>query len=241
GVTSVILKENFHETHKVIELCAKMGIDYVEFLADPILSFAGLPSRSEVQAEMQRCLDAKNDSNVEVIGLDDFGSKFALPFRFGGTAGAKKPMCGAPFSNLVIDWDGEVRVCCNTWVKMGNLYKKPLAEILADKPVRTFRKKMEKDDYLWCSPNCSDNASPTKLSLAHKYAYELRADPKNFVIKVRQKIKQVQGKWIKPRKRSKPLGDKLADTGGDKRVRLPVLVTNAEGDQGMKGEGRKTG
>jgi hypothetical protein len=118
-------------------------------------------------------------------------------------------------------------------VKMGNLYKTPLAEILGDKPVRTFRKKMEKDDYLWCSPNCSDNASPTKLSLAHKYAYELRADPKNFLIKVRQKVKQVQGKWVKPKnKRSKPLDDR--------KVRLPV-ISSAENDPGMKGEGRRTG
>jgi MoaA/NifB/PqqE/SkfB family radical SAM enzyme len=234
GVTAVILKENFHELHEIIELCGKVGIDYVEFLADPILSFAGLPSRSEVAAEMQRCLEAKHRTNVDVIGLDDFGSKFAVPFRFGGPAAAKKPMCGAPFSNLVIDWDGEVRVCCNTWVKMGNLYDKPLAEILEGGPVRTFRKKMQNDDYLWCSPNCSDNASPTKLSLAHKYAYELRADPKNFILKVRQKIQQVQGKWVKPRKkRSKPLEDRK-----DKKVHLPVIAST-DGDLGENGEARR--
>lgn len=225
GVTAVILKENFHELHRIIELCGKLGIDYVEFLADPILSFAGLPSRAEVSAELERCFEAKNATNVQVIGLDDFGSKFAVPFRFDGPPAAKKPMCGAPFSNLVIDWDGEVRVCCNTWVKMGNLYEKPLAEILADRPVRTFRKKMQNDDYLWCSPNCSDNASPTKLSLAHKYAYELRADPKNFLTKVRQKVQQVQGKWVKPRKkRSKPLEDRK-----NTKVRLPVVDDEGRG------------
>lgn len=234
GVTAVILKENFHELHKIIELCGQLGIDYVEFLADPILSFAGLPSRAEVAAEMNRCLEEKNRSNVDVIGLDDFGSKFAVPFRFGGVAGAQKPMCGAPFSNLVVDWDGEVRVCCNTWVSMGNLYKESLGDILQGRPVRTFRKKMQKNDYVWCSPNCSDNASPTKLSLAHKYIYELRANPKNFVLKVKQKMQQVQGKWIKPsKKRSKPLEDRK-----DSKVRLPI-ITNAAGEEASKGEGRQ--
>jgi sulfatase maturation enzyme AslB (radical SAM superfamily) len=215
GVTAVILKENFFELHSIIALCGRMGIDYVEFLADPILSFAGLPSRADVGAELQRCLDAKNQWGVQVIGLDDFGAKFALPIRFGGAPAAKKPMCGAPFHNLVIDWDGDVRVCCNTWVKMGNLYERSLAEIVAGRPVRRFQKKMRRDDYIWCSPNCSDNASPTKLSLAHKYVYELRANPENFVLKVRQKVKQVQGKWVKPRKRSKPLADR--------KVHLPVV------------------
>lgn len=215
GVTAVVLKENFHELHELIELCATMGIDYVEFLVDPILSFAGLPSAGDVAAELHRCLEAKNGSNVDVIGLDDFGAKFALPIRFGRGPSVNKPMCGAPFSNLVIDWDGDVRVCCNTWVKMGNLYERSLGAILRARPLRKFRKKMEDGDYLWCSPNCPDNAAPTKLSLVHKYGSELRANPKIFLLKVQQKVKQVQGKWVKPRKRSKPLADR--------KVHLPVI------------------
>jgi sulfatase maturation enzyme AslB (radical SAM superfamily) len=218
GITAVILKENFHELHRLIELAGKLGVDYVELLVDPILSFAGLPSHAETLTEMSRCLDAQHATKVDVVGLDDFGAKFALPVRFGGPEMAKKPMCGAPFHNIVVDWDGDVRVCCNTWVKMGNLYKTPLANILRGRLVRTIRKKMKQDDYLWCSPNCPDNAAPTKLSLAHKYAYELRSNPKMFVLKVRQKLKQVQGKWVKPKKRSRPLADR--------KVRLPVLTND---------------
>jgi MoaA/NifB/PqqE/SkfB family radical SAM enzyme len=220
GVTAVILQENFRELHAIIELCGKMGIDYVELLVDPILSFAGLPSQAEVAHELSRCVEAKDRWNVQVSGLDDFGAKFALPIRFGGPAAAKKPMCGAPFGNLVVDWDGDVRVCCNTWVKMGNLYERSLGAILHGRLVRAFRRKMRKDDYLWCSPNCSDNAAPTKLSLAHKYAYELRANPKNFLLKVQQKIRQVRGKWVLPRKRSKPLADRKA---ADKKVHLKLV------------------
>jgi sulfatase maturation enzyme AslB (radical SAM superfamily) len=220
GVTVVILKENFHELHRIIELCGRIGIDYVELLADPILSFAGLPARAEVEAELRRCMEAKSKTNVDVIGLDGFGAKFAIPL-FGASSGEKKPMCGAPFSNLVIDWNGDVRVCCNTWVKAGNLYEKPLEAILEDRIVSTFRKKMQNDDYVWCSPNCSDNASPTKLSLAHKYAYEFREDPRYFLGKVQQKVKQIQGKWVTPKKRSKPLAD--PKTEADRKVRLRVL------------------
>lgn len=227
GVTAVILKENFHETHKIIDLVSAMGIDYVEFLADPILSFAGLPSRDEISAEMDRCRDAIARSKAEVIGLGDFGQKFALPLRMGGPASVKKPMCGAPFDNLVIDWNGDVRVCCNTWVRAGNLYNSSLADILHGQSmhaVRNFQGKMKDGDYLWCSPNCSDNAAPTKRSLAHKYVYELASDPKNFVDKVKQKVKQLQGKWIAPKKRSTPLLD-------PKRRRLP-LVEDRQSDAG---------
>lgn len=219
GVTAVILKENFHELHRLIELAGKIGVDHVELLFDPVLSFAGLPSPGETFAELQRCLEAKERWKVDVIGLANFGAKLALPIHGGEPATATKPKCAAPFHDVVIDWDGDVRVCSNTWVKMGNLYKTPLANILWGRRVRAFRKKMDQGDYLWCSPSCPDNASPTRLSLAHKYAYELRGNPKTFVLKVRQKIEQVRGKLAKARKRSKLLEDRK-----DRKVRLPVIA-----------------
>lgn len=217
AISAVILKENFKETAALIDLGGRLGVDWVEFMVDPIVTFAGLPSRDEIVAEMQRCVEAKERwPGLGVVGLDDFGDKFAFPIRFAGPKAPKKPMCGAPFGNVVVDWDGTVRVCCSTWVAMGNLHQQSLEEILAGRPVRKFRDKMKNDDYLWCSPNCPDNASPTRLSLVHKYAYELRQDPRQFVRKVEQKIKQVQGKWVTIRgKRSKPLEDR--------KVRLPVI------------------
>lgn len=227
AISAVILKENFGEIAALIELGGKLGVDWVEFMVDPIVTFAGLPARSEILAEMQRAVEAKAKyPGLGVVGLDDFGDKFAFPIRFDGPKAPKKPMCGAPFNNIVVDWDGTVRVCCSTWVEMGNLYKKSLAEILEDRPVKTFQKKMRNDDYVWCSPNCPDNASPTKLSLAHKYAYELKQDPKQFVRKVEQKIKQVQGKWvtIRNKKRSKPLEDR--------KVRLPVVKAQSAEEAG---------
>lgn len=233
-VSAVMLKENFSETAALIELAGKMGIDGVEFMVDPIVTFAGLPGRSEILAEMERCVTAKAKyPDLAVTGLDDFGDKFAFPIRFAGPKAAKKAMCGAPFHNVVVDWDGTVRICCNTWVKVGNLYEKPLEQILQDRMVQRFQAKMKADDYVWCSPNCPDNASPTKLSLAHKYIYEARQDPKQFMRKVEQKFKQVRGKWVTIRKkRSKPLEDRKGASvapGPTGKVRLPVL-----GDDGSR-------
>ncbi len=237
GVTAVILKENFHELHEIIDLVSAMGLDYVEFLVDPILSFAGLPGRDAIRSEMERCRDSIARSKAKVIGLDDFGKKFALPLLMGGPVSPKKPMCGAPFDNLVIDWNGDVRVCCNTWVRAGNLYQSSLAEILHGRSmhsVQDFQGKMKDGDYGWCSPSCSDNAAPTKRSLAHKYVYELASDPKNFVDKVKQKVKQLQGKWIVPKKRSTPILD-------PKRRRLP-LVEDRQSDAGpAPGDQRRAG
>lgn len=213
GMNAVILKDNFHELHKMIELAGKLGVDYFEFLTDPILSYAGLPGREQVQAELERCKEAAAKTTLNVSGLADFNQKFALPlFNVETTTKKNRSACPAPFHNLVVDWDGTARVCCNTWVELGNITEQPLLEIWQSKRALQFRNKMKNDDYLWCSPACSDNVYPSKLSLLHKYWYEFRKDPRQFMRKVIHKIQQLRGKLIKPKKRTRTLPDpKLRD------------------------------
>ena len=192
GITAVVLKESFSELHGIIELAGRLQVDYVELLVDPVRSFTALPSRSETIAELGRCFDARSRSTVDVRGLEELASHLALPLRFDEPEPAKKAMCAAPFRDVVVDWDGDVRVCCNTWVKLGNLYKTPLANILFGRRVRTFREKMEQGDYLWCSPSCPENAAPTRLAHAHEYAYALGANPRAVVSKVRDRLEKLR-------------------------------------------------
>lgn len=203
GLNAVILKENFNELHKLIELAGDLGVDYLELLVDPILSYIGLPGRDEIQAELLRCHEAVQKTKMQVTGLYDFHQKFALPLAKlpGEHEATKKGACPAPFHNLVIDWDGTARVCCNTWIHLGNLNHQSLTEIWKSKNALLFRDKMNKDNYIWCSPSCSDNMYPTKLSLLNKYWYEFKTNPKEFFRKVHQKIQQVRGRWVKSTKR----------------------------------------
>jgi sulfatase maturation enzyme AslB (radical SAM superfamily) len=235
-ISTVILKENFHETAKLLELGEKLGVDGVDYIVDPILSFAGLPNHETVVAELRRCHEIRERSGMHVTGLTEFQSKFLFRFPQYSKAlvmetPAPKPMCGAPFHNVVVDWNGDVRTCCNSWVDLGNLHRQTLTEIWRGERVNTFRRKMEKNNYIWCAPNCDDNANPTKLALAHKYTYQLREDPGQFVRKVDQKARQLVGKWVKVKPKKKaapnpvdgPPSTPPTTRGGDGRVYLPVL------------------
>ena len=89
---------------------------------------------------------------------------------------------------MVVDWDGTVRVCCNTWVKAGNLYESSAESIWSGAHFERFRHKMKANDYSWCIPDCPANANPSRLSLPNKYLYQLKSDPAQFARKVKQKI-----------------------------------------------------
>jgi len=237
GLNIVILKENFHTLHDLIELCGRMGVDYLEIVIDPLLSFSGLPDRAAMVRELELCRNAQARWNLEVSGLSNFSERFALPVSLPKADLGAKPMCTAPFRNLVIDWNGDVRVCCNTWVKIGNLHQSSLQEVFQAEKARRFRHKMEKGDYIWCSPSCVDNANPTRLALAHKYVYEASQDPELFAKKVKQKVEQLQGEVRFVRKRTGRLGDPkragyevrqtvVAETtpGSTGKVRLPIVA-----------------
>ncbi|MBI4336105.1 MAG: SPASM domain-containing protein, partial [Candidatus Omnitrophica bacterium] len=83
---------------------------------------------------------------------------------------------------------GDVRVCCDTWHIIGNVYKTNIREILESGERRKFQRKINCDDYSWCNPSCSDNPYPTRMALLDKYLYTARKNPGEFVQKVRNKL-----------------------------------------------------
>jgi MoaA/NifB/PqqE/SkfB family radical SAM enzyme len=200
-LSAVILKENVFEIAQLVQLAADLGIASVEFIVDPILSFAGLPSRTDVLAECGRARTVEANTAVKIAGLERFESHFTTPERQSSRDQALKSgscnMCLAPFNHLVVDWKGDARVCCTTWVKLGNLNDTSLVDMWASSRIEAFRKKMRQGSYLWCAPDCDANPAPTRLSLIHKYAYQVREDPRQFARKINQKILQLRGKWVK--------------------------------------------
>ena len=193
-LTAVVLKENCEHLSEIIGLAGRLGADGVEFTYDPILSFRGLPTRDRMLTEIDRCEAAAGQfPDVSVGGLDPLYWHAGKTRAAGGCI--DKGMCRAPFANLVVDWGGGVRVCCNTWMRAGNLYRDSIEEIWNGPVFTAFRGKMMEGNYNWCSPDCEDNAAPSRLSLANKYLYELRTNPRHFAQKVEQKLSQLKGTW----------------------------------------------
>jgi radical SAM protein with 4Fe4S-binding SPASM domain len=191
GVTAVILKENLSQLHGIVELASRVGADYVEFLIDPILSLAGLPSRGVVAEAVRQCREAAIGVRMPVEGLETFQRALEPKREYRLVGSEARRMCPVPFRNLVVDPDGTVRVCCNTWVKLGNLHTSSVAEVWQSQRARRFRAMIRRDNYLWCSPTCSDNPCPSRLSLAHKYWSEFNEDPLVCLRKLEHKCRQL--------------------------------------------------
>lgn len=192
GVTAVILAHNLLELHQIVLLASELGADYVEFLVDPILSYADLPARASVTAELERCREAATRTGLPTEGLDGFRRRFEPDLAVVTPAPAVGPTCPAPFTTLVIDPDGTARVCCKTWVKIGNVTTSSLSDVWHSRTARRFRTLMNAGNYRWCSPDCSDNAHPCRLALLHKYWYQSRHDPEMCWRKARHKIRQLR-------------------------------------------------
>jgi len=227
-LTAVVLKENVFEIAKLIQLGADLGVDHVGFITDPILSRAGFPPYSQIRAELETAREVREKTGMGVSGLDGFEGLFlsnpAERVWSPDTAGARK-MCAQPFNNAAIDWNGDVRVCGNTWVKMGNLYKQSFEEIWNGKVAQQFRKKMRNGNYTWCSPTCEDNAKPNRLALVYKYVYRIREDPKQFGRKVHQKTSQLLGTWVKVKPKKK--ADTAAAAPEKPKELLPIIQNNS--------------
>ena len=206
-INSVVLKENVGEIASLIRLGAKLGVDSVGFLVDPILSYRGLPPREQVLAELRLAKEAAVSARIAVDGLN----KFEEGLGARGTARPAwepdprvKKTCAHPFTNLVVDWNGDVRACCNTWVKLGNIDQAPLADLWNGPKIASFREKMRKGDYLWCNPHCEENPSPHRFAILHKTWTRMREDPGGLVVKVNQKARQIAGKWVTVKDRRHP-------------------------------------
>ena len=203
GFTAVVLKENFFELNRMIELAGRMGLDKIEFGYDPILTFHHLPGREAIISELARCEEQiSRFPCLSVIGLDALYGHLG---QISDNAGRiKKPRCAQPFRNLFIDWNGDVKVCSKTWVKLGNVRERSLQELWTGVLINRFRQRIERENYNWCSPDCDDNAASSNIAMLNKYVYVFREDPKRFIRKVRQKVKQLNGTSGRRRKPSKP-------------------------------------
>ncbi len=190
SLSAVAIRPNLGELADFAALGARLGVDWVEFLVDPILSTSGLPPRVELEA-LVGGIRRQMAAGLRVDGLGSLERALGLG---GGSeaapAVARPKVCPLPFGNLVVDERGDVRVCCDTWQVIGNTHRAPIEEIVESGPARRFRDKVKKGDYSWCSPQCPDNPAPRRSALWRKYLFLARRDPADFASKVLAKLKQ---------------------------------------------------
>jgi MoaA/NifB/PqqE/SkfB family radical SAM enzyme len=193
SISAVVLKENVCEMAELIRLGKQLGVDAVEFLTDPLLSYAGLPEPQIVQDQLKRADEARAETGLKVGGLGNFGRRFGFtPSEPDKPSGQRRNVCPVPFQHSVIDSNGDVRVCCNTWEPVGNLYSRSFDEIWNGETLRHWRDRLAHGDYSRCEPYCTDNPKPSRLALAYKYGYLVANRPLYFVTKVREKVKQLR-------------------------------------------------
>jgi molybdenum cofactor biosynthesis enzyme MoaA len=195
-LTTVILRQNVHELAALVRLAASLGADAMAYGMDPILSRSGLPPRDALRAELRRAREAADETGVAVLGLGEFERDVCPPRGgeprvFVPEASAGAP-CRRPCTELVVDADGDVRVCCNTWVKVGSARASTFDELRRGAPLAAFRERIRRSNYLWCSPTCRDNPRPHRLALAHKAWTYARRDPADLVRRVRNKAAQLR-------------------------------------------------
>ncbi len=189
GISMVILKENIRELGDFVRLGRDLGVDSVKFAIDPVLSFRGLPSPTEVVAELERVELVNRDSPLEITGLDGLRRRFGLPV-------AKQPApaghCRLPFDQAVIDHNGDVRGCVATWQVLGNLHRSSFEEIWNGPAAQQLRQRLAGSDYSRCEPWCPHNQRPASSALLLKYAACCTRNPGFFAEKLRHKVRQLR-------------------------------------------------
>lgn len=196
SISAVIFGDNVHEIAQFVRLGHSLGVDEVVFMMDPILSYKSDLARETILTEVHNAKNAQSMTGMRVAGLQTFerglGFHSAPPEPpMGHAKRLELRMCSFPFNNVVIDWDGSVRVCCNTWVKIGNLYDSSLADILTGAKRTKFQEKVRSGNYSWCNQYCEDNPQPTRLALLHKAWHGFCENPRQFLTRIQHKRAQL--------------------------------------------------
>lgn len=191
SISTVVVGNNFHELPEFIRMGGRLGIDQVIICVDPILTPRTLPDSDEVERVLNEAAEAAWESNCSFEGLNLFIKMMKLDIEAPAEPCRTGDRCPLPFNNVVVDHDGAVRVCCQTWKTLGNLNDHTIEELLDCDMLREFRERISNNDYRWCPANCPENRNPRRTALLDKYAHMASKDPQEFIKKVGRKIKTI--------------------------------------------------
>ncbi len=179
----VIQHGNFFDLPNIIEAAHEMGVDRLSFLAVDVSTTAfNRPAPWDQERIARVALSQREISEFEdilesTISLyaADFGNGFIaespeklrlLPRYFAalnGDAEFPETFCNAPWVSTVIEASGTVRPCF-FHSSLGNIYDKPLKEILNSEQAIDFRRSLDvKTNPICRKCTCSLNLKRTRL------------------------------------------------------------------------------
>lgn len=121
----IIMKHNEHEIPKIKQLAKQLGVDKLSLKTLLIYK----------KDDIEKYLPTKKEYRRYIITQGNVKPK-------------KRKKCYLPWLQMVINWNGDVSVCCvdeNVNIKMGNINKQTAKEIWNGKKYRAFRKLLLKD------------------------------------------------------------------------------------------------
>ena len=136
------LKKNVAELPAFVELAAQVGVDTVH------VGYMTTPRHVDQRESLWHHADLARDSFAEAqTRAERLGVDLRLPGLIGGTPRAAKDVgiCPLPWTQMYIDPNGDVRLCCNAWDEagvMGNLHEEPLASIWNGERLREVRRSL---------------------------------------------------------------------------------------------------
>lgn len=190
-ISAVMLKFNVSELALLVRLGRQLGVDAVEFIVDPLLSFADLPDRDVVVREIHAAHAAIQETGMKTEGLEVFARRFGLSAA-GGTTPKAERACPVPFTQLLVDQLGNTRVCSSTWKTIGNTYRTAVTDILDGSSRKAFQEDVLAGGYKWCPPQCPGNPFPRKTALLRKYVTLATSDQSHIYGKVLRKFRKLR-------------------------------------------------
>ncbi len=123
----LVMKHNEHEIEAIKKLSKEMGVDKLELKTVQIYS----------QEDIEKFLPQNPKYRRYKITGDDFELKFGLKNR-----------CRRIWTNAVVNWDGEVAICCfdkDNIFQPGNVQEDKLEEIWKNQTIKKVRDQILKD------------------------------------------------------------------------------------------------
>ncbi|MFH1244990.1 MAG: radical SAM protein, partial [Candidatus Omnitrophota bacterium] len=178
-ISTVLLRHNANEIAEFIDLGYELGVDNVKFSVDPVLSFYKLTAK-DVRRELDKALRVIERTGMAVKGLNVIARYVNYPWSEGDVE-RRVERCLSPFTKLIVDRSGDVRVCCYTWRVLGNIHKSSLKEVLENWQRKRLQQMTASGDHSWCAPYCPNNPAPRKMAQFNRYFYLLRRNPGEFL------------------------------------------------------------
>jgi MoaA/NifB/PqqE/SkfB family radical SAM enzyme len=164
----VIIEDNVHELSEFIKFCKELGLDKIRFFFD----IEQLPRNKKlIRKELERAYEFE-DINIEGLkGFESYVKKpepLSLDSQPSDGNGIKSLLnqhqrllrpCAGPFNHIAIETNGDVKLCCMTDKRLGNLHNQSIEELWNNMEGKRFRKLFEEKYYrkAGCNVKCFED------------------------------------------------------------------------------------